>query len=185
MFSEIYPSDVDKIPGPYHPYDMNLYRQPIVHLVNRAGMDNSRFSPIKHCHTSVTINNRLKTDEQLYTLGMFTMYTQLAAQAQSSGILHGMELEQPLVTQCIVSNGHLVSMMLFQLNTLNMLTDKGLWNRCWYLPAREMFERNNKTSFGNVHEEAVATQQQQLAGFDDAIVEYFLALFGREPHVVM
>lgn len=172
--------DVEKIPGPYNPYALNLYRQPVVHLSNRAGMDNHRYSPVKHCHTSVAINNRLRTDEQLYTLGMFTMFAQLTAQAQSCGVLHGTDLEEPLVTQCIVSNGHMVSVMLFQLNTLNMLTDKGVWNRCWYLPAREIYERNNVASHGNIYEEAVLASGG-LAGFDDSLVEYFLAFFGREP----
>ena len=34
--------------------------------------------------------------------------------------------------------------MVFQLNTLNLLDDKGVWNRCWYSPLMPMFERLEK-----------------------------------------
>ena len=177
--TEIHPFDIEKIPGPFDPYAMNLYRHPVVHLTSRPALDNARYSQFQHCHTSIAINNRLRTDEQLYTLGMFTMFAQLSAQAQANGVLQGTNLDQPLVTQCIVSNGHMISFMMYQLNTLNMLTDKGVWNRCWYTPVMEMFERNNEASYGQIYEEALP--KDILDGFDEQLPKYFHAFIGNEP----
>jgi len=135
------PEMVSMIPGPFDPYSMNVYRHATVHLRNRPGMDNVKFNPIKHCHTSLMHNNRLVKEEQLFSLGVMTMFSQLSAQAQASGVLQGTELKEPLVTQCIVTNGHQMVFMVYQLNTLHMLDDKGLWNRCWYTPVMDMYER--------------------------------------------
>lgn len=132
-------SDVERIPGPYNSYELNMYRQGIVHLRNRPAMDNYKVNPIKHCHTTVMHNNRMKTDEQFLSLGVMTMFVQLASQAQADGVLHGTELKKPLVTQCIVTNGHRIAFMVYQLNTLHMLDDKGVWNRCWHSPVEDMF----------------------------------------------
>ena len=107
---------------------MNMYRHHIVHLRNRCGMDNSRFNPIKHCHTTVMVRNRIRTVEQFYTLGMFTMFSQLISQAQDMGELHGTDLSKPMVSQCIVTNGYQFAFMVYQLNTLNLMDDKGIWN---------------------------------------------------------
>eukprot|EP00111_Clytia_hemisphaerica_P007623 TCONS_00022164-protein len=176
--NEIHPLDIERIPGPFDPYAMNLYRHPVVHLTSRPALDNSRYSQYHHCHTSIAINNRLRTDEQIYSLGMFTMFAQLSAQAQANGVLQGTNLDQPLVTQCIVSNGHLISFMMYQLNTLNMLTDKGVWNRCWYTPSIGMFEQNNEASHGRIYEEALP--QDILEGFNDELPKHFHAFIGNE-----
>lgn len=135
---------ISKIPGPYGPYSMNMYRQGIVHLRNQPGMDNAKANPIKHCHTTLMQNNRMTKEEQFLTLGTMTMFAQLVAQAQLNGVLQGTELKEPLVTQSIVTNGSKMVFMVYQLNTLHLLDNKGLWNRCWYSPVMDMFEQQDK-----------------------------------------
>jgi len=108
------------------------------------------------------------------------MFAQLSAQAQANSEIQGTELTSPKVTQCIVTNGHMVVFMIYQLNTLNTLTDKGVWNRCWYMPVEEMFEQNNKDSHNMVYEEAL--RNETLSCFNEKVPEYLLAFLGQNKN---
>jgi len=172
------PEMIEMIPGPYDPYAMNMYRQHTVHLRNRPGMDNVKANPLKHCHTSIMHNNRMTKDEQFFSLGVMTMFAQLASQAQSLGVLHGTELKEPIVTQCIVTNGHKMAFMVYQLNTLHMLDDKGVWNRCWYSPIMEMFERQEAPYMHMIYEDAETGPE--LKGFNKECFRLFINFIRNE-----
>ncbi|XP_057309399.1 uncharacterized protein LOC130647527 [Hydractinia symbiolongicarpus] len=171
--------EVDSIPGPYDNYALNVYRQHIVHLHNRPAMDNSTFNPIKHPHTTVISNSRIRTQEQFLSCATFSSFAQLIAQAQTVGTLHGTDLKEPLLTQCVVTNGHRICFMVYQLNTLHLTDDKGLWNRCWYSPVLDMYERKNTEDHLNlIFEDAI--QSTKLEGFNETICKYFFNFFSKE-----
>lgn len=123
------------------------------------------------------INNRLRGDEQLYSLGVFTMFSQLAAQAQTTGVHHGTVLDQPIVTQGVITNGHQIVFMVYQLNSLDMLDDKGVWNRCWYTPVMEMYQQKLSGPW-NVYEET--KRGESLLGYNEDICKYFVSFFGKD-----
>lgn len=123
------------------------------------------------------VNNRVRGDEQLYSLGVFTMFSQLSAQAQTSGVHHGTVLKEPLVTQGIITNGHQMVFMVYQLNSLNMLDDKGVWNRCWYTPVMELYEQKPSGPW-NIYEET--PRCDSLKGYDEDICNYFVSFVGKD-----
>ncbi|XP_065671189.1 large ribosomal subunit protein mL37 [Hydra vulgaris] len=169
-------SEVDSLPGPYDTYSMNVYPRPVVHLNYRPGTDLHKYNYNRHCHTSIVFNNRLKFDDQMYTFGMFTMFAQLSAQALAEGVLHGTDLVKPLVTQCVVTNGHRVTFMLYQLNTMNMMDDKGCWNRTWYTPVENMYDSSD--SLPLVFE--TADRGEVLKGFNKNFCKMFTNIIRKE-----
>jgi len=169
------PDQVESIPGPFHPYAMNLYKKDINHLRNRAGMDNSKFNPVKHCHTTIMINNRLHTDQQLLAGGTFTCFAQLLSQAFDNGNLFGTDLLTPLVTQCIITNGHKIAFLVFQLNTMNLLDDKGVWNRVWYTPSMDLYKKKENSYL--FYETAETCDKDLL---DNTVANNILQFIGRK-----
>ena len=105
------------------------------------------------------------------------MFAQLISQAQEAGVLHGTDLKEPLVTQCMVTNGRQITFMVYQLNTLNLMDDKGIWNRTWYSPIFDMYETKQGVPL-LLYEEAV--RGKKLAGFDNTFCKYFLKFIGKE-----
>ena len=173
---ELTSAEVESLPGPFDTYSMNVYARSVLQLKSRPGMDLHKFNSIKHCHTSIVFDNRLKHDEQMYTFGMFVMFAQLSAQALADGVLHGTDLKKPLVTQCIVSNGERATFMLYQLNTMNLMDDKGYWNRTWYTPLENLYTRSG--SLPLVFE--TAERGEVFKGFNENFCKLFASIVKKE-----
>jgi len=140
-------SQLAAVPGPYDTYSMNTYRQDIVHLRNRPAMDNFNENPLKHAHTTIVVENRLQKEEHFRTTGLLTTFSQAASQAGALGSLHGMELAHPIVTQCVVTNGPCAMFFVFQLNTLDMSGEHGVWNRVWHTPLTQVYPRRRRSVY--------------------------------------
>jgi len=133
-------------PLPVDIFSLNTFRQSVVNLRHKPGIDNFRQSPHKHTHTSLLQENRLKTSQQFASAAMLSAFSQCVAQAHAEGNYNGMELERPLVTQSIVTDGHRIMFLVYQLNTLCMQDDLGVWNRAWYTAPLEMYRRGRQSN---------------------------------------
>lgn len=153
--------EVFDIPGPFEPVHMKAFRVHDSFFRSRPGMDNYKANPIKNAHTTILFKQFVQ-EEELTSLGLTSAFTQAAAQAQGDGQLHGTELETPLVTQSIVTNGHKVVFTVFQLNTLHLQDDKGLWNRCWQTPVLDLFDKRKDMRDREMH-----LYESSLTGFFD------------------
>ena len=87
-----------------------------------------------------------KISFQFVSAAMLSAFSQLVAQAHAEGNYNGMELERPLVTQSIVTDGHRIMFLVYQLNTLCMQDDLGVWNRAWYTDPLEMYRRGRQSN---------------------------------------
>jgi len=160
--------DVD-IPLPVDTFSLNTYRQDQVHLGVRPGIDHFIQSPHQHTHTTLLHNNKLRTPQQLCASALLASFSQLSSQARASGCYQGTELTNPLVTQSIITDGHRMMFLVYQLNTLCTQDDAGIWNRAWYSGPLEMFKRREKPKHRNgflVFEDGESCENE-LKGFNE------------------
>jgi len=139
-------------PQPSDTFALNTYLRPVINLRHKPGIDNFTQSPHQHTHTTFLHNYRFNGAKFLGSLydqfassSMLTSHSQMVAQANAEGNYNGMELQHPYVTQCVMTDGHRVSFLVYQLNTLCTQDDQGVWNRAWYSGPLNMFEAREKS----------------------------------------
>jgi len=156
------------MPSPTDTFSLSTYRQGMKgNVVIRPGIDHFIQSPHQHTHTSLLHNNKLRTPQQMCASALLASFSQLASQARASGCYQGTELSNPLVTQSIVTDGHRMLFLVYQLNTLCTQDDAGVWNRAWYSGPFEMFERREKPKRGFHLFEDGENCGNELKGFNE------------------
>lgn len=136
----ITPEELASIPGPFDVYDMNVHKRGLPpHLRNRSAMEHSHDCSLSHAHTTIMIRNCGSKDEEVHACAVSSSFMMALAQAQDRGNLFGTELhDNPITTQCVVTNGREIAFCVYQLNTLHLLDDKGVWNRAWLSPVMRL-----------------------------------------------
>ena len=177
--AELLPEEVDQLPGPYDNYSLNTYFKSIKHLKNHPNMMNSQFNQVKHTHSTFIVAKDLQNDEQFLAVGTMALFSQLISQAQDQGILHGTDLEKPLVSQCIVTNGYQIAFLVYQLNTMNLLNDKGLWNRVWYSPLLNLFEMRDSGNDSRLIYETAEREQNRKTFCNSEACRYIINFIAR------
>ena len=177
--AELLPEEVDQLPGPYDNYSLNTYFKSIKHLKNHPNMMNSQFNQVKHTHSTFIVAKDLQNDEQFLAVGTMALFSQLISQAQDQGILHGTDLEKPLVSQCIVTNGYQIAFLVYQLNTMNLLNDKGLWNRVWYSPLLNLYEMRDSGNDSRLIYETAEHEQNRKTFCNSEACRYIINFIAR------
>lgn len=177
--AELLPEEVDQLPGPYDNYSLNTYFKSIKHLKNHPNMMNSQFNQVKHTHSTFIVAKDLQNDEQFFAVGTMALFSQLISQAQDQGILHGTDLEKPLVSQCIVTNGYQIAFLVYQLNTMNLLNDKGLWNRVWYSPLLNLYEMRDSGNDSRLIYETAEREQNRKTFCNSEACRYIINFIAR------
>lgn len=177
--AELLPEEVDQLPGPYDNYSLNTYFKSIKHLKNHPNMMNSQFNQVKHTHSTFIVAKDLQNDEQFFAVGTMALFSQLISQAQDQGILHGTDLEKPLVSQCIVTNGYQIAFLVYQLNTMNLLNDKGLWNRVWYSHLLNLYEMRDSGNDSRLIYETAEREQNRKTFCNSEACRYIINFIAR------
>ena len=140
---------------------------------------NSQFNQVKHTHSTFIVAKDLQNDEQFLAVGTMALFSQLISQAQDQGILHGTDLEKPLVSQCIVTNGYQIAFLVYQLNTMNLLNDKGLWNRVWYSPLLNLYEMRDSGNDSRLIYETAEREQNRKTFCNSEACRYIINFIAR------
>lgn len=148
--------ELESLPGPYDNHGLGVFIRGLKpHLRNRIAMENSREAEIKYSHTALFVQDSLKTDESILAAGVINSFMSALSQAQDRGQLFGTELSNPVVTQCIVTNGEKIAFFVHQLNTMHFNDDKGVWNRVWMSPVMSMFKpQDDQKDYRYLYEDA-------------------------------
>jgi len=166
--------------APYNTHSIPTFRRPIVHFSNKPAMRNFMQNPFQHTHTSIIATLRLQYDYQFLTTALLTTFAQLSAQARAQGLLLGTELEKPLVSQCVVTDGHRLMFCVYQLNSLLLNDDDGAWNRAWCSPLMPMFENTERQKKHYMLFEG-ADKGERLQGFDPKCFELLVQFMRMKP----
>ena len=169
------------MPRPYGPYTIGVYQHGIIKLKNFPGFHNSEYCTKPHVHTIVQVNCRGKGESQINAQGIITMFSQLLSLALDKGHHLGTVLPEPLISQCIITNGFEATFMVYQLNTLDLQTDRGVWNVAWSSGVVPLYEIKDDSIRGrrSVFETSNIDSLQTL---NSSAVELFLQ-FLRRPIV--
>ena len=150
--------------GFFHPKSMDLYLRGFNQIRPFCGY--KRGSSFTFCHTVLVADSNSKSREYFLAHGLMSLFSQSVAQALQYGYKLGKDLEVPLVTQGIVTNGRKFTFVCFQLNTLDMEHDMGTWNVFWSGPTLDLFEKTHK---------------QELVGFSEECSQLFLKFMTNAP----
>nr|XP_054760260.1 39S ribosomal protein L37, mitochondrial-like [Lytechinus pictus] len=100
-------------------------------------------SPFPHAHTLFIHDARNWCRHKMDHLNaqglMFAFANAISRAKLQYGVDAAIDLEKPIVTQCIVSTGVKFTFMQVQLNTLNMDPDEGIKNMVWVDEGNEMY----------------------------------------------
>jgi len=122
---------------------------PLFHL-NTSKKTNPKFetgfynnSPFPYPHTFIMVCEDIKQNtSQLVGQGIMFSCARLVADAvQKHNYQMGDELEKPLATQCILTDGIRLTFIHYQLNTLSFSDDGGIKNMAWISPGVFMYKR--------------------------------------------
>ncbi|XP_001631633.2 39S ribosomal protein S30, mitochondrial [Nematostella vectensis] len=130
------------LPGPYDPYSMEVYKQPIVHLKNFPGFHAASSNPFPHNHTMFLANAFGQRLDQTHAFGIMSMFGVLASTAMSRGVKPGEHLSEPVCTQCVITDGRQLVLMCYQLNTMSLQEDHGVKNLAWGTDYMDLFKDN-------------------------------------------
>merc|ERR1712048_1473696 len=174
---EITPRLLQQVPGPFRHHDLNTHIRALPpHLRNRSCIEHPRDTPHPNAHTLFLHTQTGRTEEQIKTSVLTTSFLMALSHAQERGHLFGTELrEKAITTQCVVTNGAQLCLGVFQLNTMHLNDDKGLWNRAWFSPVWRLPHVDAHT-------------QEVVAGEDGAVEEACRSIIGllhKKPGALM
>ncbi|KAL9965505.1 hypothetical protein ACROYT_G029311 [Oculina patagonica] len=100
-------------------------------------------APFPYPHTFIIVCEDTKWNtNQLVGQGIMFSCARLVAEAvEKHNYQLGDELEKPLTTQCILTDGIRLSFITYQLNTLRFSDDDGVKNMAWISPGVFMYKR--------------------------------------------
>ena len=108
--------------------------------------------------------------------GIMFSFGRLAAEALNQGASLGGNLEKPLTTQCIATDGIRLSFLCYQLNTLDLENDDGIKNMVWITPGVFMYVKPLINEIPGTKKKDPSTYDVELQGFDDNCFETFVKM---------
>ena len=108
--------------------------------------------------------------------GTMFSFGRLAAEALNQGTRLGNDLEKPLVTQCIATDGIRLSFLCYQLNTLDLENNNGIKNMVWITPGEFMYIKPLIKEIPGIRKRDPPTYEVELQGFNDNCFEMFVKM---------
>ncbi|XP_068732869.1 large ribosomal subunit protein mL37-like [Montipora capricornis] len=134
-------------------------------------------APFPNPHTLVIVStNQNWTTSDLVAQGIMFSFGRLAAEALNQGASLGGNLEKPLTTQCIATDGIRLSFLCYQLNTLDLENDDGIKNMVWITPGVFMYVKPLINEIPGTKKKDPPTYDVELQGFDDNCFETFVKM---------
>ena len=165
------------MPGPFDTYALGAYEKPIIKLKNQIGVNDSKYFSKKFVHTAIHVDTRLRKEAFFQSCALMTSFTQMLATALEDGHQLGLPLKDPLNFNCIVTNGVSMLLMVYQLNTLELHDDRGLWNRAWCSPLMHLYTPNK--GFPTKRQFHEITNTDKLEDFNEDAFRLFYKLLKR------
>jgi len=104
---------------------------------------------------------------------MFTFAHLVASAIRYHGNALGQVLKQPLTAQCIITNGFKMSLLCYQLNTLDLRVDSGVKNIVWLQEGSRMFEKTKIEKFPGQKREQQTRYEPIIEGFNEDVFRLF------------
>ena len=101
-----------------HPRHLGLFEHSFDQITPFNGCH--RFSPTPFTHTVFCLAQRARGREQLLAHGLMQLFSAAAAECVQNGYPLDQDLAFPLCSQGVVTNGHQVMFLCYQLNTLDL-----------------------------------------------------------------
>lgn len=124
------------LPVHHHPRYLGLFEHSFDQITPFAGCH--RFSPTPFTHTVFCMDQRARSHEQLLAHGLMQLFSQAAAECVQNGYPLGQDLAYPLASQGVLTDGHSLTFLTYQLNTLDLRIEEGRRNVMWVGPTLEL-----------------------------------------------
>lgn len=122
----------------HHPRHLGLFEQSFDQITPFAGCH--RFSPTPFTHTVFCVDQKARSREHLLAHGLLQLFSQAAAECVQNGHQLDQDLVYPLASQGVVTNGHQLTFLSYQLNTLSLRKgQEGRKNVLWVGPTLDLF----------------------------------------------
>ncbi|XP_065911760.1 large ribosomal subunit protein mL65-like [Dysidea avara] len=125
-------------PVEYTARSMNMFMHPFNRITVFGGF--SRHSNFPFGHTVLCVDSSSVTEEQVSSRALITLFAQAAAQSVQDGHKLDEDLSFPLASQGIFTNGQWFAYFCYQLNTLDLRSNKKCWNVFYVGPVMKLFE---------------------------------------------
>lgn len=137
LFADPTKYDLSTVPSlDHHPCHLRLFEHSFDQITPFAGCH--RFSPISFTHTVFCMDQKAHSRDQILAHGLLQLFCQAAAECVQNGYQLNQDLVYPLTSQGVVTNGHQLTFLSYQLNTLN-LRKGGRKNVVWMGPTLDLF----------------------------------------------
>ena len=123
--------------GHTHPRFLGLFEHSFDQITPFSGCH--RFSPTPFTHTVFCMEQRANSHEQLLAHGLMQLFSQAAAECVQNGYPLDQDLVYPLASQGVLTDGHQLTFLAYQLNTLDLQGDRGRRTVMWVGPTVELF----------------------------------------------
>lgn len=140
LFADPTHYDLSIVPSQGHlPCHLGLFEHSFDQITPFAGCH--RFSPTPFTHTVFCMDQKAHSQDQLLAHGLLQLFCQAAAECVQNGYHLDQDLEYPLASQGVVTNGHQLTFLAYQLNTLNLRNSQegGRKNVMWVGPTLDLF----------------------------------------------
>ena len=125
-------------PVEYTARSMNMFMHPFNRITIFGGFScNSNFP---YGHTVMCVDSSSVNEEQVSARALLTLFAQAAAQSVQDGHKLDEDLQFPLASQGIFTNGQWFAYFCYQLNTLDLRSNKRCWNVFYIGPFMKLFE---------------------------------------------
>lgn len=127
-------------PVQYSPLHLGLFKHIFDQILPFGG--SRRFSPFSIAHTIFMVDQKNQDSNYLYTHGLVQLFAQSVADTVQNMFKLDSDLQYPLATQGIVTDGKKFTFVCFQLNTLNLQegSEDGRYNVFWAGPSLNLYE---------------------------------------------
>lgn len=128
-------------PVQYSPLHLGLFKRSFDQILPFGG--SRRFSPFGVAHTVFMVDQKSFESDSFHTHGLVQLFSQSAGETVQNRFRLDRDLQYPLATQGIVTNGKRFTFVCFQLNTLDLCKDSEEGGKCnvfWAGPSLNLFE---------------------------------------------
>lgn len=127
----------------HHPRHLGLFEHSFDQITPFAGCH--RFSPTPFTHTVFCAELQARSQEQLLAHGLLQLFCQAAAECVQNGYSLEQDLVYPLASQGVVTNGHQLTFLSYQLNTMDLKKSQDSSKRrnvLWVGPTLDLFSKD-------------------------------------------
>jgi hypothetical protein len=127
-------------PVQYTPLHFGFFKRSFDQILPFGGSQS--FGPFTLAHTLFMVDEKRWNTSYAHTQGLVQLFAQTAANTVQSRFKLDRDLEYPLTTQGIVTDGKRFTFVCFQLNTLNLQKgseDNGKYNVFWAGPSLDLY----------------------------------------------